>query len=94
MSTSYQTDGYSYYTIDGESKKNTINFSYGGNDRKYVWRKKEILSKYKLKVFFIASNLDDNTSSTNILEIKCHDSSGGGGGGGSSIGSGSLPEVK
>jgi len=97
MSTSYQTDGYSYYLIDGGSPTTdivSITFNYGGNDRKYVWRKERKLSKYKLKVFFIASNLDDNTSSTNILEIKCHDSSGGGGGGGSAIGGGSLPEVK
>ncbi len=94
MSTS--SNNYSYYKIDGEEKINYINFSDGGNDRKYVWRVKEVLSKYKLKVFFIAGNLDDNTSSTNILEIKCHDASGGGGGGngGIDINGDPIPEIQ
>lgn len=71
MATNYQPRNYSYYKKVRSRNKVYINFNYGGNGRKYVWRVSKKLKEYRLKVNFFAYNTQDMSNVGHVLEIRC-----------------------
>jgi len=73
--------GNNFYRKDGTSFDISINFSYYGNDRKYVKRYEYKLEAYKLEVQFFANDVTNSSLSwIDTKMISCSSSSGGGGG--------------